>query len=326
MTTPHGSSPRPTDLSPASSMELRCTSGHHELDSADPAHIGLATASVCAIAAWGAIPPGDLDGAAQWLRRGVEAIEAGSHDDGLVSAAAIHHMLAGGEQAVSDDFLQRSVETALLSDDLHRQIWVLAYAGQVDEALAAGAAARQPDADRAGERAARRARSSEGHDEAVELFWEQPSEPQLPDAQPRRGRTSATCRSAPARPSTVCSSFAPRPATGCLAATNASGRCSTRSPSVRGPRRLRGGGTPRGARSATVGSHSRAEAARPRSTPSSTVADDGCSFAPRGRGRELDAGAAVAEALIRIEVLSPERDRDRQSFAGRWRRSDRSPA
>ena len=101
----------------------------------DPAHIGLATASVCAIAAWGAIPRADLDGAAQWLRRGVEAIEAGSHDDGLVSAAAIHHMLAGGEQAVSDDFLRRSVETALLSDDRHRQIWVLAYAGQVDEAL-----------------------------------------------------------------------------------------------------------------------------------------------------------------------------------------------
>ncbi len=101
----------------------------------DPAHVGPSTASVCAIAAWATTSQADFDGAARWLRHGVDAIEAGSHDDGFVSAAAVHHVLAGGERAVSDDFLRRSVETALVSDDLHRQIWVLAYAGRVEEAL-----------------------------------------------------------------------------------------------------------------------------------------------------------------------------------------------
>ncbi len=88
-----------------------------------------------------------------------------------VSAIAFHHMLSGGEQAVSDEFLERSVEAALVSDDLHRQVWVLAYAGHVAEALTRAqrlgnrtliALARSRDA----------ARSSERHDEAVELFWE----------------------------------------------------------------------------------------------------------------------------------------------------------
>ena len=101
---------------------------------AAPDHVGPSTASVCAIAAWGAIPQGQLDEAAAWLRRGVEAIEAGVPDDGLVAAAAIHHVLAGGEVAVTDDFLRRSVTGALESDDLHRQIWVLTYAGRLDEA------------------------------------------------------------------------------------------------------------------------------------------------------------------------------------------------
>jgi non-specific serine/threonine protein kinase len=105
--------------------------------SLDPDHVGPATASICATAAWGAIPQGDLDGAAAWLRRGVAAIEAGSLDDGLVAAAAIHHVLFGGELAVSDQFLRRSMDEALRSGDLHRQVWMLAYAGRADEARAA---------------------------------------------------------------------------------------------------------------------------------------------------------------------------------------------
>jgi DNA-binding CsgD family transcriptional regulator len=99
-----------------------------------PNHVGPDTASVCAIAAWGAIPRGDFDAATMYLRRGVDAITAGSRDDGLVSAAAIHSVLSGGDLAVSDEFLEASVTSALESDDLHRQVWVLTYAGRAKEA------------------------------------------------------------------------------------------------------------------------------------------------------------------------------------------------
>ena len=103
--------------------------------SLDPDHVGPWTASVCAVAAWGATLQDDLVGAAAWLRRGVGAIEAGSTDEGLLAAAAMHHVLSGGELAVSEAFLDRSVEAALQSGDLHRQIWVLDYAGRSEEAL-----------------------------------------------------------------------------------------------------------------------------------------------------------------------------------------------
>ena len=136
-----------------------------------PDHIGPYTASACAVAAWGAIPQGQLDDAARWLRRGVEAIDAGSRDDGLVAAAAIHHVLAGGSVAVTDEFLERSVIAALESDDPHRQIWVLTYAGRLDEATAR--------ATRLGNRTllaltlswAPSVEADDGH-ERRELFWE----------------------------------------------------------------------------------------------------------------------------------------------------------
>ena len=152
-------------------MWPRSTNGRLALRAIDPAHVGPSTASVCAIAAWAATSREDFDSAARWLRHGVDALDAGADDDGLVSAAAVHHVWAGGEEVVSDDFLQRSVETALASDDLHRQVWVLAYTGHVAEALTRAqqlgnrlliALARSRDA----------ALSSEGHDTAVELFWE----------------------------------------------------------------------------------------------------------------------------------------------------------
>jgi hypothetical protein len=101
----------------------------------DPDHVGPWTASVCAVAAWGAAMQEDLLGAAAWLRRGVRAIEAGSTDEGLLAAAAMHHVLSGGELAVSDAFLDRSVEAALQSGDLYREVWVLDYAGRSEEAL-----------------------------------------------------------------------------------------------------------------------------------------------------------------------------------------------
>jgi predicted ATPase/class 3 adenylate cyclase/DNA-binding CsgD family transcriptional regulator len=105
--------------------------------SLDLAHVGPSTASVCAMAAWGAIPQGDLDGAAVWLRRGAEAIERGSRDDGLVVAAAMHHVLFGGRLAVDEGFLHRCADDALTSGELDRQVWVLAYTDRADEALAA---------------------------------------------------------------------------------------------------------------------------------------------------------------------------------------------
>jgi predicted ATPase/class 3 adenylate cyclase/DNA-binding NarL/FixJ family response regulator len=103
--------------------------------SLDPDHVGPWTASVCAVAAWGAAIQDDLVGAAAWLRRGVSAIEAGSTDEGLLAVAAMHHVLSGGELAVSDAFLDRSVEAALQSGDLYRKVWVLDYAGRSEEAL-----------------------------------------------------------------------------------------------------------------------------------------------------------------------------------------------
>jgi predicted ATPase/class 3 adenylate cyclase/DNA-binding CsgD family transcriptional regulator len=139
--------------------------------SLDPDHVGPWTASVDAVAAWGAILRDDLVGAAAWLRRGVSAIEAGSTDEGLVAAAAMHHVLSGGELAVSNAFLDRSVEAALQSGDLHRQVWVLTYAGRFEEALEAAvhlgnklliAAARYGMA----------ALTTGGRDETRELIWE----------------------------------------------------------------------------------------------------------------------------------------------------------
>jgi integrase/recombinase XerD len=103
--------------------------------SLDPDHVGPWTASVCAVAAWGAAIQDDLLGAAAWLRRGVSAIEAGSTDEGLLAVAAMHHVLSGGELAVSDAFLDRSVQAALHGGDLYRAVWVLDYAGRSEEAL-----------------------------------------------------------------------------------------------------------------------------------------------------------------------------------------------
>ena len=138
--------------------------------SLDPDHVGPWTASVCAVAAWGAVLRDELDGAAAWLRRGVRAIEAGATDEGLVAAAAMHHVLSGGELAVSDAFLDRSVDAALQSGDLHRQVWVLTYAGRFEEALDA--------ASRLGNKlliAMARSIPTIGRhasDERRELFWE----------------------------------------------------------------------------------------------------------------------------------------------------------
>jgi predicted ATPase/class 3 adenylate cyclase/DNA-binding CsgD family transcriptional regulator len=136
-----------------------------------PDHNGPFTASVCAIAAWGATARGEFDTAAMWLRRGVDAIAAGSPDDGFVSAAAIHTKLSGGPLAVSDEFLERSITSALESNDLHRQIWVLTYAGRVSEAVdLAGQLGNRTLIALAHSRAAPLA--PEGRDDARELFWE----------------------------------------------------------------------------------------------------------------------------------------------------------
>ena len=139
----------------------------------DPSHVGPFTASTCAVAAWGAMPRDDLAGAAAWLRRGVAAVEAGSEDGGLIAAAAIHHVLSGGEAAVSDAFLDQSLQDALASDDPHRQVWVLTYAGRFDEALAIALGL-------GNQMLIALARSwiwwtdltTEGKDEAREEFWE----------------------------------------------------------------------------------------------------------------------------------------------------------
>ena len=291
----------------------------------DPAHIGPSTASVCAIAAAGAIPQEAFDDSAQWLRHGVDAIEAGSNDDGLVSAMAIHHVWAGGEQAVGNDFLQRSVETALRSDDLHRQIWVLAYAGHVGEALTRAqqlgnrtliALARNRDA----------ALSSEGHDEAVELFWEaaQESHSFLMRNHAAVGLANLQIR----------------------AGAPLDGLALLRSPArdwlSRGDARVWTvlheiavgfavlGDFDEAARLAGAIGDRRLPFLSRRRRAMLTALLDGCDdAAARARheaaGRELDAGTAVAEALTRIETLSTRSGRDRTARSPAGRRPDRSP-
>jgi predicted ATPase/class 3 adenylate cyclase/DNA-binding CsgD family transcriptional regulator len=139
--------------------------------SLDPEHVGPWTASVYAVAAWGAILQDDLVGAAAWLGRAVVAIEVGSTDEGLVAAAAIHHVLSGGELAVSNAFLNRSVEAALQSADLHRQVWVLNYAGRFEEALDAALLLGNKLLI-ASVRYGMAALTTDGRDEELELFWE----------------------------------------------------------------------------------------------------------------------------------------------------------
>ena len=281
----------------------------------DPAHVGPSTASVCAIAAAGAIPQEDFDGSAAWLRQGVDAIEAGSNDDGLVGAIAIHHVWAGGEQAVSNDFLQRSVETALRGDDLHRQIWVLAYAGHVGDALTRAqqlgnrtliALARSRDA----------ALSSEGHDEAVELFWEaaQESHSFLMRNHAAVGLGNLQIR----------------------AGAPLDGLALLRSPArdwlSRGDARVWTvlheiavgfavlGDFEEAARLAGAIGDRRLPFLSRRRRAVLTALLDGCEDAAareryEAAGRELDAGTAVAEALTRIETLSARSGRDRTA---RW--------
>ena len=116
-------------------MGLRCTSGRRALVRSTLPGSARRPRPCARSQLRGRSPERDFDTSARWLRDGVGAIEVGSRDEGLVSAIAFHHMLSGGEQAVSDEFLERSVEAALVSDDLHRQVWVLAYAGHVAEAL-----------------------------------------------------------------------------------------------------------------------------------------------------------------------------------------------
>jgi predicted ATPase/class 3 adenylate cyclase/DNA-binding CsgD family transcriptional regulator len=140
--------------------------------SLDPDHVGPATASVCAAAAWGAIPQGDLDGAATWLRRGAAAIEAGSDDEGLVAAAAMHHVLFGGSLAVTDAFLQRSLDGALRDGNLHRRVWVLVYAGRAAEALDAATRLGNKMLIALARSGTNRIGDEEARWEARESFWE----------------------------------------------------------------------------------------------------------------------------------------------------------
>lgn len=105
--------------------------------SLDVGHVGPWTASACAVAAWGAMSRGDSEGAMSCIRLGEAAASKGSIDEGLLVAADRHHVLFGGEQALSDDFLEYSTDAAVATGDLHRQVWVLTYRGRGDEALAA---------------------------------------------------------------------------------------------------------------------------------------------------------------------------------------------
>lgn len=101
----------------------------------DSDHVGPHTASACGIAAWGMSAHAKFEESARWLRRGLAALERGSHDDGILTAATVFHSWSSDERVAPDGFLERSLEDALASDDLHRQIWVLSYAGCAEETL-----------------------------------------------------------------------------------------------------------------------------------------------------------------------------------------------
>ena len=102
----------------------------------DPDHVGPATAGACAVAAWGATTLVGPDAAATWLRRGEAAIRAGSLDDGLLVAAAMHQVTFGSQSSVSAEFIETSLVACDASDDLHRQVWVYGYTWQADRAVA----------------------------------------------------------------------------------------------------------------------------------------------------------------------------------------------
>lgn len=105
--------------------------------SIDPAHVGPWTASAWAVAAWGSMSRGDTVRSGAWVRLGAAALAEGSLDEGLVVAAALHNVVFGGDLVVSETFLERGIESARASGDLHRQVWVLSYTGRGEEALAA---------------------------------------------------------------------------------------------------------------------------------------------------------------------------------------------
>ena len=275
--------------------------------SLDLDHVGPSTASVCAVAAWGPLAQGDLEGAAAWVRRSAEAIERGSQDDGLVVATALSHVFFGGRLAVSEAFLQRSADEAMRSDDLHRQVWVATYTRPADEAIAAAsrlgnqvllafarwsAVMSQPVGEESWGRRSRRS----GRPPSVPTAFRYATTPPTSSA-PR------TC--APAVPSTGCCCYEPRRGIGCCAATCGCGTCSTPSPQ----------GSPRAAMSQVPPASS-----APSATGASRFVPDWerqqlqslleASLGDAERagheraGRELDLGRAVAEALERIEVLA----------------------
>ena len=152
----------------------------------DPGHIGPFSASTCAIAALGAIPRGDFARATQWLRLGVDAIGAGSYDDGLVCCAAIHQVFSGGEPAVTrrlpraqrrDRARERRPPPPDLGALLRRP---LRRGGGLRAALGNRTLIALDVRPRAADRGTRRGSGA--------LLGSGAGQPQLPDVQPRRAR------------------------------------------------------------------------------------------------------------------------------------------
>ena len=215
----------------------------------DPAHVGPSTASVCAIAARGAIPRGDFEApppvappTASTPSRPAPTTTASSAPRDPPRAVGRR---AGGERRVP----RAQRRDRARSDDLHRQVWVLTYAGRAAEALDRAqrlgnrtliALARSRDAVLAAER--------DDDDEARRaVLGGGAGLPQLPDAQPCRASSSARRTSAPARRSTACCCSGRPPATGSSAATPGCGRSCTRSRSASPPcGDFDGGRAPRG--------------------------------------------------------------------------------
>ncbi len=101
----------------------------------DPGHLGPFTARALGMAAFGLAKRADLEGAAARARSALEALEAGSPDDGLVTLGATVIPMFGGPRVASRDFAREAADAALASQDLNRIVWVLTFTWRASEAI-----------------------------------------------------------------------------------------------------------------------------------------------------------------------------------------------
>ena len=100
-----------------------------------PDHIGPWTARARAMAAWGSAKRADMERATVRARGALDALAAGSADDGLVTISVAVLPLFGGPSIAPGSFFRRARQEALDSGDLNRIVWVLTFTNRAGEAV-----------------------------------------------------------------------------------------------------------------------------------------------------------------------------------------------